>query len=105
MARAHADSPKFLFHFTRPRNVNSILKKGLSIVYDRRGKWRVWLAAMRKVMWARKHVALTHECTAAELCCITIRTRGLSLVRHRSGVYYSRRTIPATSIVAVSHPV
>lgn len=71
---------------------------GLSPLHDRRGKGRLWLCTKCHLPWAIAHVAKRHRVAKAAVLVLEVDVPSGWLVRHRRGIYFTRRWVPIERI-------
>ena len=90
-----------LRHATLARNLNSILKRGLLTRYAKGKMPAVWACCPDKTWWAVIHIVKRHGGRVETAVVLEVDVPRSWLRKHRSGLWYCPRDIPAQRIKRV----
>lgn len=88
-----------IYHATRAKNLQSILRNGLLCSKSKGKRKAVWFAPKRLQAWACLHVAAKHGGRIEDVLVLECEVPRSWLRGHKGGLYYSERDIPTARIV------
>jgi len=97
-------APFHVFHVTHYNRIESILKKGLLVKFNRTGKGRTWFCTVSRLPWAIRHVADTHGWFPADLIVLGYVRSALSLFRIRRGILCTSQDVEIVPTLIVDVP-
>lgn len=87
-----------LYHATRARNLQSILRNGLLCSRSKGARKAVWLAPARLKSWACLHVADRHGGRIEDVIVLEVKVPRSWTKGHKGGLLYCERDIPTSRI-------
>lgn len=91
-----------MYHATSVRNLASILKWGLLTSKSRQKRAAVWFVPKRGFGWACQHAVKRNGGRIEDVVVLAVDVPRSWLVRHKGGLWYCMRDVPADRINGVT---